>query len=159
MSFSSVADNFSTKLLHVRDEKNGVNGGTFTAGSFTARTLNTTLTNEISGASLASNQITLPAGTYFLSAYATAWRVQNNKLILKNITDSSTTLIGSSEFCETTVNNQFKAVIDGRFTIGASKTFELQHRCDSTYASEGYGTANGFGINEVYTDLRIWKVA
>jgi len=67
LEFAAVSDNFSTQLFHVRDEKsNGVAGGNFTNGAWQTRTLNTSMTNEISGASLSSNQITLPSGTYFI---------------------------------------------------------------------------------------------
>ena len=66
---SGVQGKFESALLHVRDEKsNGTAGGGFTSGSFQTRTLNTVMTNEISGASLASNQITLPSGTLALSS-------------------------------------------------------------------------------------------
>ena len=56
---------FENAFLHVRDEKAAnTPGGTFTASAWQKRDLNTVKTNQISGASLASNQITLPAGTY-----------------------------------------------------------------------------------------------
>ena len=52
---------FEKQLLHVRDEKaNGTAGGTNIAG-VNIRDLNTIKTNEITGASVSSNQITLPA--------------------------------------------------------------------------------------------------
>ena len=63
--FGGVAVGQKTKLLHMRDEKaNGTQGGTFTSGSWYTRDLNTVVTNEINGASLSSNQFTLPAGDY-----------------------------------------------------------------------------------------------
>src|SRR4051812_47395930 len=43
-------------------------GGASVAGSWIARTLNATPLNTIVGASLAANQITLPAGTYIVDA-------------------------------------------------------------------------------------------
>ncbi len=63
LEFATVSGSvFGTALLHVRDEKaNGTNSGSSSA-CYTARILNSVLTNEISGASLASDQITLPAG-------------------------------------------------------------------------------------------------
>jgi len=158
LSFSSVADNFSTKLLHVRDEKaSGTSGGGFTSGSFVTRTLNTSMTNEISGASLSSNQIILPSGTYFIYARAPAFSVDRHKIKLRNVTDSSDTLIGSSTFCATNVSGD--GWIIGRFTIASSKTFEIQNRCETTKAIEGLGVAQGFSVVEVYADVQIWKVA
>jgi hypothetical protein len=62
---------FESQLLHVRDEKTLADGGTSTS-SYTKRDLNTVVTNEIAGASLSSNQITLPSGTYYINASAPA---------------------------------------------------------------------------------------
>ena len=160
MSFSSVADNFSTKLLHVRDEK-GVSdhGGTFTSGSFLTRTLNTSLTNEISGASLSSNQITLPSGTYFIYASAPAYAVNRHTIRLRNITDSTDTLLGTSSYAENSTSVSNIAMVTGRFTISAQKTFEIQHRCQTTSATLGFGVSKDMSETNVYTDVQIWKVA
>jgi hypothetical protein len=152
---------FGTALLHVRDEKaSGTAGGTFTSGSFQTRTLNTELTNEISGASLSSNQITLPSGTYFIIASAPAQVVGGHKLKLRNTTDSSDTLIGTSE--NTTTGDYAivgRAYVIGRFTISAQKTFEIQHRGTTTQTTNGFGAINSFSVVEVYADVQIWKVA
>ena len=51
---------YETALLHVRDEKaTNTGAGASSAGTTHTRDLNTVVTNEISGASLGSNQITL----------------------------------------------------------------------------------------------------
>ena len=155
------AGKFESALLHVRDEKaNNTGGGTFTSGSFLTRTLNTSLTNEISGASLSSNQIILPSGTYYIEALAPAFAVTRHKTKLRNITDSSDTLIGTNEITynvDSTVSTC--SFITGRFTIAAQKTFELQHRCENTKSTDGFGIENNFSVVEVYSNVRIWKVA
>ena len=62
-------------FLHIQDQKpQGTNGGTFTSGAWRTRDLNTVLTNTITGASLADNQITLPAGKYYVEASAPAYQ-------------------------------------------------------------------------------------
>ena len=67
-------------LLHIRDEKaQNTAGGTFTSGAWRTRDLNTVKTNEITGASLAANQITLPAGTYWVEWSAPAYVVNQNQ--------------------------------------------------------------------------------
>lgn len=158
---SGVQGKFESALLHVRDEKsNNTNAGTFTSGSFQTRTLNTVMTNEISGASLTSNQIILPSGTYYIKASAPAFAVTRHKAKLINITDSSDTLIGTSEityFLDSTVSTC--SFVTGRFTIAAQKTFQLQHRCENTKATDGFGISNNFSVVEVYADVQIWKVA
>ena len=147
-------------LLHVRDEKSdNVDGGTFTSGAWRTRTLNTEVTNEITGASLASNQITLPAGTYEIDASAPGFNCGDHKAKLANITDTSDTLIGTSESAGAANNSSGRSLVRGRFTIAGTKTFELQHRCGTTQATNGLGQGGGFGVVEVYTDVMIRKVA
>jgi hypothetical protein len=49
----------------------------------------------------------------------------------------------------------------GRFTIGASKALEIQHRVASGRATYGYGIAAGGGFTvaeEIYTVVELWKV-
>ena len=148
---------FGTQLLHVRDEKSsGTAGGGSTSGSFLTRDLNTVMTNEITGASLSSNQITLPSGTYYINARAPAYNVDEHKLKLRNITDSSDTIIGSSE--QNADLDYDSAFLTGRFTIASQKTFELQHRFGFG-AANGFGLACSFSVVEVYADVQIWKVA
>ena len=160
LSFISSGGKFESALLHVRDEKaNNTAGGTFTSGAWQTRTLNTSLTNEISGASLSSNQITLPSGTYYIIAQAPAYHVNIHKLKLRNITDSSDTLIGYQMFVWDTDESTNNVGVTGRFTIASQKTFEIQHRCSVTASSEGFGRLSNFGEVEVYTDVQIWKVA
>tara|TARA_B110000503_G_C6792396_1_gene267795 strand:- start:13 stop:531 length:519 start_codon:yes stop_codon:yes gene_type:complete len=153
---------FESALLHVRDEKsNNTAGGGFTSGSFQTRTLNTVMTNEISGASVATNQITLPSGTYFINASCPAVFVNQHKAKLRNITDSSDTLIGTSEFSANAIPDYVTtcSFVTGRFTIASAKNFELQHRCTTTRGGDGFGNASNFAVVEVYTDVQIWKVA
>ena len=157
----SSAGAYESQLLHVRDEKaSGTQGGTATAGTQHVRDLNTVKTNEITGASLSSNQITLPAGTYFVSARAPAFMVNNHKIFLYNTTDTSNALIGSSNYSDTTYQSSCDSTLLGRFTISAQKVFELKHDVDQTRSSNGLGVGVGLaGAVEVYAEVLIWKVA
>ena len=152
---------FESQLLHVRDEKaNNTSGGTFTSGSFQTRTLNTVVTNEISGSSLSSNQITLPSGTYYIHASAGGNYVDRHKAKLRNITDSTDTIIGTNERSGRDSITEYltRSFVIGRFTISAQKTFELQHRAE-TSDGNGFGNPCNFSVTEVYADVQIWKVA
>jgi hypothetical protein len=160
-TFATAQGAYESQLLHVRDEKSAnTAGGAFTSGDWRTRTLNTVMTNEISGASLSSNQVTLPSGTYYVHAGARGYTVNVNKLKWYNTSDSSDVLIGDQARSDSSANaNAFVSVM-GRFTISAQKTFELQHRCETTRSdANGYGPAANFGVVEVFANVQIWKVA
>ena len=137
-------------------QASGTNGGTATSGSFVKRTLNTTVVNGITGCSIASSVITLPAGTYIVQGFGTVFNVTTYKNRLQNTTDASTASQGSSGFCDN--NNYGYAPFFGRFVITGSKNFELQTRVGGTVATNGYGAADAMG-DEVYSQIIITKVA
>lgn len=144
-----------------RDEKaSGTDGGTFTSGAWQTRTLNTTVFNGISGASLASDQVTLPAGTYEIEASAPARQVNHNQLRLYNVTDAATAIVGTSEISESggTIATP-RSFVTGIITIASTKAFRLEHRAASTFATSGFGAANAFGEVEVYATIKIKKIA
>ena len=147
---------------NIVDQKaSGTNGGTFTSGAWRTRDLNTTRgTNSISGSSLSSNQFTLPSGTYRIFSRCQGSEVNYHKAKLRNITDSSDVLIGSSNFNLINYGNISDSIINGIFTITSQKTFELQHYCTSTYANTGFGNAISIsGIAEIYASVELWKLA
>ena len=155
---SGVDGKFESQLLHIRDEKsNGTAGGSSSAGSWQTRTLNTVKTNEITSASLSSNQVSLPSGTYYIMAKGLHFDGDRHKIKLRNITDSSDEIIGSSEYAEDSSNGTTSSYLNGRFTIGGTKVFEIQHRCEVGGGS--FGVQSSFGVIEVYADVQIWKVA
>lgn len=143
------------QFLHLQDQKtSGTAGGTFTSGAWQTRTLNTELTDTI-GSTLASNQFTLPAGTYYVEAICPTLNTNSSQARLQNITDAATTLLGISSVTGTTAGGY--AFVDGQFTITGTKTFELQHRCSTTKATDGFGYPSSWGT-EVYAEVRVWKV-
>ena len=150
---------FETALLHIQDQKTtGTDGGTFTLGAERTRDLNTVLTNEISGASLSTNQITLPAGDYYIEALAPAWGVAKNRLLLRDTTGAADLLVGISGGATSTDLQVNNAALSGRFTLSEESVLELQHRCSFTNATDGFGQDSNFGPHEVYTDVKIWKL-
>lgn len=155
-----AADIFGGQLLHVRDQRaSGTLSGTFTSGAWRTRTLQTVLTNEIASASLAANQISLPAGTYYIEAFALGLKTDANQAKLRNITDSTDTVIGSSGRTNSGADENSRSTVAGRFTIAGTKVFELQHQCATTSPNNGFGGAASFGVAEVYAEVCIWKVA
>jgi hypothetical protein len=156
---NDVVDNFQDIAIFNETQANGTEGGTFTSGSFVKRTLNTTVVNNITGCSIASSVITLPAGTYFVSAVAPALQVSNHKLRLQNTTDATTIAIGTNGSTAAANTVQTNATLVTCFTLAASKTIELQHRCATTAATYGFGTQNGFSVSEIYASITIARIA
>lgn len=155
----ALVDSFGNELLHVEDQKTAnTNGGTFTQDAWQTRVLNTAVTNGITGASLSSNQITLPAGTYFIEASAPGVAVDRHKLKLRNTSDSADTILGRSVYSVSTEAGHSISSVVGTFTIAGEKTFELQHYCQTTAADTGFGVASNFSVIEVYSQVKIWKV-
>jgi hypothetical protein len=148
-----AADNI--KILHVADEKSeGTNGGTSSAGMNT-RVLQTVIgTNNITGASLGSNQITLPAGTFHISASAFAIKGGTHKLRLYNTTTAAYIGEGTSEISNTAYSNSVKSFLNIIVTFASPQVLELRHYISSGLASTGLGAAVGSGV-ERYAEVII----
>lgn len=145
--------------IEIRDEKAaGTDGGGFTQGAWQTRTLNTEHADAGGHATVAANQITLLAGTYLCDIDAPAGVVNSHQARLQNITDGTTTLVGTSEYTGSGNTTYTRSRITGRFTIASTKVFEVQHQCQTTKATDGFGNSANFGVTEVYTVARFWKV-
>lgn len=136
----------------------GVKSGTFTAGGWRTRTLNTENNDTGNIVTLSSNQFTLAAGTYTVRALAAAYAVEAHQIRLQNITDGSTAILGVIEYCRNPSLVQSTAQLAGQFTISNPKTFELQHYCGNTVNNEGFGVAASWG-DSIFAIVELWKVA
>ncbi len=144
----------------IRDEKTqNTAGGTFTQGAWQTRDLNTEVTDEGGYAELAANQITLAAGTYRVNIIVPAIQVGAHQARLQNTTDGTTVILGTSEYAGVASGLPVThSIIRGQFTITAQKTFSVQHRCEATKATYGFGFASNFGT-EIYTVAEFWREA
>ena len=134
------------QIMIVTDEKGASDsGGTFTSGAYRTRDLNTIRINNIMGASLASNQITLPAGTYKCWAQAPAYRVEGHVAILQQVSGTPTTLIlGTNAYSgDSSFNNHTSSYVEGVFTLTAPQVLELQHRANTSTSTNGLGVNGG----------------
>jgi len=156
---NGVIDNFQDIAIFNESQASGTAGGTFTSGSYVKRTLNTTVVNNIASCSIASSVITLPAGTFCVFASAPGFNTNMHKTRLRNTSDSSDTLLGTSEYSAAGIFVQTRSLIHGVFTIAASKNFELQHRCETTSNTNGLGVATTFGDDCVFSIIAIARVA
>ena len=80
--------------------------------------------------------------------------VNNHQAKLYNVTDSTTTVAGTTEL-NASANSQSRSHIVGQFTVTASKVFEIRHACNTTVNTIGFGDGAGFGEPEVYTTVKI----
>ena len=175
----AAAKPFQSQLYHIRDSaaSGSPSQGALTNSTWNTRRLQTEITDEIT-ASVTSNQISLPSGTYWLEGFAVVRcitnvfsesEVMNSKLRLRNITDSTTlvvslnqnfkvAVIGSSTV-DTANSNVLR--LNGRFVVGAGKLLELQNYIIVVSGSPtaDAGIAVSSGENEIYAEMLFWKIA
>lgn len=149
-----------TGYILLRDEKAaGTDGGSFTAGAWQTRELNTKVVDVGSYAALSANQITLPAGTYRCRIQCPAYAVNKHQARLYNVTNAAVLLLGSSQRnASASALFVVPSIIAGRFTLATTKVLEVQHRCETTQAGSGLGQSSGFDT-EIYTIAEFWKEA
>lgn len=134
----------------------GTDGGASSAGAQT-RVLNTLNPNNI-GASLASNQVTLLAGTYWVEGYAPSFNAGRSKLYLYNVTDSVAAVAGQMDYT-TGSSAGMVSSFRGYVTITISKVFEVRQYIQTAQATNGLGVSTvSAGLPELYAQLHIWKV-
>lgn len=156
---SSLASALNQFAIFEDQKASGTSGGTPTTGARNTRVLNTTITNNITGCSLASNQITLPAGTYFIRGHGVAGAVFGHRLYLRNVSDSSDALGGINGQLHTSIQGNTPSFIEGVITITSSKVFELQHYIVANGSgSAGLGYAVTDGNVERYSRILIQKI-
>ena len=150
----------SADVIIVADQKpDGTAGGSSVANVWTTRVLNTVLFNSISGASLGSNAVTLPAGTYLVrgSSPIGVSGETNHSSRLRDVTNNVTLVNGSSEFAD--AGAVTRSEVSGSFVLAGSAAVALQYWADIARATNGLGNAVPNGEVEVYGQLEIRRVA
>ncbi len=159
-ALQSSGSGLYTAYICIKDEKAaGTDGGTFTSGAYRTRDLNTEAADTGNHASIATNQITLAAGTYTVRAQAPATNVGRHQARLQNITAAATILSGTSEVMGTTTTVNSHSWIVGTFTLTVDSVLEIQHICQ---ASGTFGTGSaGFYTPaiETYTVVELFRRA
>lgn len=149
---------FGHNVLIVEERQvSGTAGGTFSANAWRTRALSTVVTNQITGASLANNRITLPAGTYMIQAEAVAYKVDSHAVRLQNITSAAEIAVGVAASSDNLDGTTSTSNVWARVVLGTTSRIELQHRCTNTQALDGFGVATSFGV-ERYARVCVWKV-
>jgi hypothetical protein len=148
----------STKpLMLVQDEVSSYSATNYGNSTWQTTTLNTIKINSISG-SVGSNNITLPAGSYYVEYSLPVARVASDTADLvgsrlRNTTASSNAIVGQSMKIGDWQNLNFMGA--GEFTISGTSNFELQ-----VYSNEGivlrYGNVPP-SQNAVFAIVKIFR--
>lgn len=155
-SVKSYVDAKAQSAVFLDSKATGTDGGTFTSGAWQTRTLNQANFNNITGATLSGNRITLPYGIYKISARAPAFNVGAHQARILNVTDG-TTLIGGSSYSGS--GAQTDSHVEVTVFLDGAKTLELQHYCSSTKSTDGFGVAAATGGDEKFSAVRIDRIA
>lgn len=170
-SLDTTLTAFSNNLFHVAyTEASGVppvnNQAIVGTQKWVVHPLNTTYTNEISGASLVSNKIRLPAGSYIcrITAGIGSWNAVPfavGSIVLTNTTNSTHLIISSSG-----VGIGSLVFISSRFTLSGTSDLELRGWTNATNSPVMAGSASrtffnppNLGVDNVWSEVLCWKVA
>ncbi len=147
------------RTCYIKDVKpSGTDGGTFTSGAWQTRDLNT-LEGDTEFVSLDSNQFVLEVGKYEIEAEANANEVDGHKIKLRDVDNSIDIIIGVNNEARLSGNAATVSSLKGVLEITTSTVFEIQHRCDTTKTTNGFGKSVSFGVDEIYTQVKITKVS
>lgn len=159
VDLSNATGNAIGQYFYARDEKpSGTSGGSATGAAWNTRDLNTVKINNISGVSLASNRVTLPAGKYYIRAQAPAAIVGRTCLRVYDTTNSAVLLDGPSMWTSNAYDGGSPTTAEGGITLAAQTVLELRMYAQNTNGN-GFGWATAIsGRNEIYSEFRAWKM-
>ncbi|GMU19647.1 MAG: hypothetical protein AMXMBFR12_08390 [Candidatus Babeliales bacterium] len=157
--FSGIVDIFygvASNTTVIFDQKNaGIDGGTFTSGTWITRELNQIVTTS-ANVTLENNQFSLKPGVYEISVAAPAYMCGTHKVRLQNITLNETVKMGTAAFSSSVYGGAVSnSLLEAGLVITSETDFEIQHRCSVTKNNDGFGIATGFDDTEVYTVVKI----
>jgi len=164
LSGISTVKTFSpfVNFAYFEDQKsaNTVGGAASGGGTYYTRTLNTAVHNSITGASLTSNEVSLPAGTYLIEGMCPAFRVAQHKCRLYNATGSVVIAYGTSEYTAVGSGDLVttKSIVLTKATFASGTSIRLEHAVGNPTSTSDYGRAANLTGSEVYSTLRIWKL-
>ncbi len=153
-TWAASASALGSGFIILEDQKATTTPGqTFVTGTWNQRNITTEVVDTNGQCTVGSNQFTLDAGTYRLSASAPAYKADRHRLRLYNVTAAAVTAYGPAAYTESTVSGGV-ALINCRFTIAATTTFRLDHWSGNGVVSGG-GVETSDGTTEIYTHIEI----
>ena len=145
--------------MFVEDQRDaGTAGGSIPANTWTTRVLNTEVRNIIANASLSSNDVTLPPGSYWIRAEAPSNKTDIAQLRIYDVTNSATLISGPAQRSNQSYPSYSNAVVEGLITLAGETTIRLQHRCTVARATDGMGIAAEMYEIEHFANMRIYMI-
>ena len=132
--------------------------GTFTSGGWRTREINTEVVDTDNIVSLSSNQFTLQAGTYQIKFGACAYRVNRHITRLRQISPAATIASSSAQYSWASDSNLQWSRGFARLTISQATAYEIQHYCQTTGNSNGFGFQMTYSTSD-YVQVEIYKEA
>ena len=158
LSWTTNPAQFQSYAILQDQKAQNTGGGTFTAGAWQTRDLNTEVFDPDGIVSLSTNQFTLIAGTYLIHWSAPAYAVQRHQSILYDVTGVAYLDRGTSAYSRDAGTGQTsRSFGTARVTISSSNTYEIRHRGTVTHATNGFGIETNVTTPEVYTVVEIYK--
>jgi hypothetical protein len=156
---ANAPDDTRGQVLLTQKALSGVQGGTFTSGAWRARLLNTIefdTRSQCVSITGGTGIFRLKGGfTYELTCRAPGYSCNRHMARLRNVT-SGGYYYGTSEM---SVSSQSESIVPARITLANDADFVLEHRCQTTQATNGFGVAASFaGVTEIYASIEIRQV-
>ena len=138
-------------------ESAGTSAGPFNSGAWQTRKINTEASDPDGIVSISTNQFTLAAGTYTVTANPLGVKVDRHVSRIYNATDSSVVKQGMSMFADDSYFGCNCSWVSARFTISGTKAFEIQHECQQTRAEYGMGIETSSALsNDSELYMTVW---
>ena len=161
------AANFSPSVAILQNRQtSGTDGGSVTAGAWYDYPLNVEYEDADGIVDFSSPPtFSLDAGTYRIKALVLLYNCNGGKIQLYNVDTTSIQqninskdMVGSVCDSGSTSNDSTVSNILGTFTISTTTAFKIRFRTGLNKPN-GLGAANNFGVDEVYGQVEIAKVA
>jgi len=147
------------KAYFAQVENANADGGALAAGTWTARAINTELSNQYNIASLVGNAIQPIAGEYTVKASASAFGTDGCQLRLRNITSGSVVGVGLTGFSADAGNVQCTLTLEVDFSTNGTDQYVLEQFAEVAPAvpSEAGGTGHAGAIPHTFVLLSVLK--
>ena len=143
---------FSSYAIISDTKASNVNGGTFTAGAWQTRDLQTENADPDNIVSISSNQFTLQAGSYLIKFQSTGFKVDRHITRLRDITNSANKGYGISALANVSSDSTTTSAGMAKVTISGATVYEIQHACQTTKSTNGMGNNTYIDTSGSYTD-------